>query len=562
MQKRLSGLFSSKLLPQSNAIDTFLAFFFMLACLAASGLINGWLLSSVASTSSAFKYLGREIYLSSLLALPILLSHRFSQIYGVTLYLGVAAFTAANWLHVFFYNAPLSAYVILVLKETYIGEVYEFSREFFSAGLFIRITLAFLAPLPFLVLSLRRKQRSLTAGLIVLLAVCAFIAPRAVDKSIPTLIRWNYMADFAISCAKTWQDAESFNAALNAPVTLPQNITKEGTPGRIIVLVMGESSSRKHYSLYGYPRPTTPRLDALKSEFFVFSDVISPNAHTVPVLRKIFTFTESENTTCQLPLIPTLKAGGYRVVVLSNQPFLGEYETETSKLLSLADQVRYFNIGHSGSKYSPANPDGVLLAPFTQNLAYQDDLFVILHLMGSHSAYSRRVPEAMPRFEGAPPYSSLQHLNDARIQSINDYDTSIAYTDIVLADLINKLKQQKRPAALIYLSDHGEALYEDGEARGHAESVSCRYMYEVPFLLWLSEEYKLDYSEFAGSIKNCVNRPWQSNNLAYSVFHLAGISFPGLDSSRDILSPKFTPQERLICGQNYDVLFPNTPEEE
>ena len=45
-----------------------------------------------------------------------------------------------------------------------------------------------------------------------------------------------------------------------------------------IVFILGESTSKGHMSLYGYPLETTPKMDkmAKNNELYVFKDVISP----------------------------------------------------------------------------------------------------------------------------------------------------------------------------------------------------------------------------------------------------------------------------------------------
>ena len=46
--------------------------------------------------------------------------------------------------------------------------------------------------------------------------------------------------------------------------------TNPGLPATL-VLIIGESTNRQHMSLYGYPRPTTPRLDAMRTDLAIFT---------------------------------------------------------------------------------------------------------------------------------------------------------------------------------------------------------------------------------------------------------------------------------------------------
>ena len=57
-----------------------------------------------------------------------------------------------------------------------------------------------------------------------------------------------------------------------------------------IVIIIGESFSKHHSSLYGYPLPTNPRLEERlrRGELFVFRDVVSPANLTTSVLSNLF----------------------------------------------------------------------------------------------------------------------------------------------------------------------------------------------------------------------------------------------------------------------------------
>ncbi|GAG76430.1 unnamed protein product, partial [marine sediment metagenome] len=44
-----------------------------------------------------------------------------------------------------------------------------------------------------------------------------------------------------------------------------------------------------HLSCYGYPRNTSPNLDALAAEGVLFENYISSSAHTTPAFSSMFT---------------------------------------------------------------------------------------------------------------------------------------------------------------------------------------------------------------------------------------------------------------------------------
>ena len=62
-----------------------------------------------------------------------------------------------------------------------------------------------------------------------------------------------------------------------------------------LVLVIGESTNRQRMSLYGYPRATTPKLDALRDQLAVFDNVITPRPYTIEALQQVLTFADEQN---------------------------------------------------------------------------------------------------------------------------------------------------------------------------------------------------------------------------------------------------------------------------
>ena len=78
--------------------------------------------------------------------------------------------------------------------------------------------------------------------------------------------------------------------------TLPFDVSMlpEKAP-QTLVVVIGESHTRHHMSLYGYGRDTNPLLSAQKSRLNVYRDVVSPQVHTIPVLRAALTFADHEH---------------------------------------------------------------------------------------------------------------------------------------------------------------------------------------------------------------------------------------------------------------------------
>jgi lipid A ethanolaminephosphotransferase len=212
----------------------------------------------------------------------------------------------------------------------------------------------------------------------------------------------------------------------------------------VVVLAIGESSRKRNFSLYGYERrDTNPELQ--KTGDLHLLNGIARRGTTLYALPEIL-----EKASVKLPMmvaklgIPTACYVNY--TLYDNCASVGE--TKAS------------NCGHGGKCY-----DEDVLPLLEKNLAsYQSgNRFVVLHLGGgSHGpVYSERHPPEFQQFK--PMCNDADVANQCTLEQIyNSYDNTILYVDHVLGQIIQKLDGSGAPYVLIYLSDHGESLMDDG----------------------------------------------------------------------------------------------------
>ncbi|MFX6645073.1 sulfatase-like hydrolase/transferase, partial [Acinetobacter baumannii] len=84
--------------------------------------------------------------------------------------------------------------------------------------------------------------------------------------------------------------------------------------------------------------------------------------------------------------------------------------------------------------------------------------------------------------------SALQ--NCSRQEIVNAYDNTIAYTDHVLAGIIDVLKarEDRYQTAFLYVSDHGESTGEHGlYLHGAPYLLAPSQQTHVPMVAWLSD---------------------------------------------------------------------------
>lgn len=297
----------------------------------------------------------------------------------------------------------------------------------------------------------------------------------------------------------------------------------EARPPRIAVVVIGESSNRRHWSLYGYARDTTPRLCALGREIVRYDDVISSSVSTLEAIRNVFSLGPDQS-----PLFCLPDQAGFRTHWLSSQYSQGIHDLETAAFVQTCSE-RHFLEG--------AN-DAVLVPLLGKAIASPGRHLVFCNLFGSHTRYSDRYPAHFDRFKG----------ETERERLVASYDNSILYTDHVLAELIGQLRSADDSAVLVYLSDHGEDVFDTNREkylfRNEAEPTAP--MYEIPFFVWFSPRYRQENPEVVSAAENGRQRAWQAREFGHSLLHLLRLSHPLYDETRDLFSSRFEQRERTI----------------
>lgn len=450
--------------------------------------------------------------------------------------------------YLFIGRVLLSGGTITSLFETNRDEASEF-LAYVSPWLVAAITLFVLTPV---VMICRMKQpegafrirRHKYAFFSLMLVALLFVTVRPVAQRI-------YFVDFYRVFAHYKIDRFREERALARRHSQPFDVrTQPDKMPRLVVLVIGESHARRHMSLYGYPRDTNPLLSARRDELCVYTDVVSPQVHTIPVLRAALTFADREHPerlTTYPSLIELFNRAGFETYVISNQPLL-EASSSYDAFLKLAD--------HTADLSGRKAPDGILLPPFEQALTAPGDRpkLIVLHLMGSHIGYKYRYPadfDFFTRLNDTLPVTSL--TPEART-TIDEYDNSVRYNDYLLSTLIARIEREHTPAALLYFSDHGEEVHEFRPFSGHAYEKVTSYMCEVPFLLWLSP----DFRNRRPDLRLDAHRPFSTVDLPYTLADLAALRFRGYDETRSLLSPRFRPRPRMVGELPYETVIDRT----
>jgi lipid A ethanolaminephosphotransferase len=257
-------------------------------------------------------------------------------------------------------------------------------------------------------------------------------------------------------------------------VAIAGSVTEPGD--LVVVLAIGESSRRANFSLYGYERrETNPVLKTVEG-----LHLLNGRARRGSTLDALPEILERDGIT--LPQIvsrlgvPTACYVNYTLYENCVEP----------------GETKVTQCGHGGRCYD----EDVLPLLEGDLAAYRSGYrFVVLHLGGgSHGpTYVDRHPPEFVRFE--PTCREADVASQCTLEELyNAYDNTILYVDYVLGEIISRLEESGAPYVLIYLSDHGESLLEEGRMfHGMPPGVALpAEQAEVPLIVKASVPIRVD----------------------------------------------------------------------
>lgn len=252
-----------------------------------------------------------------------------------------------------------------------------------------------------------------------------------------------------------------------------------------IVLIIGESSRSDRWAINGYHRPTNPNLANIEN-IITFSNIYSLATDTSGGVNAIMKNSIYDNYSSFISIFNILNFDTYW---LSNQGI--KYKTINSiakeaKVMLFSDDIRATKVGN--------NYDIDLLPFITQSSNHEHNKLIVIHTMGSHRLYDLRYPLEFKKFQpvcvNGETYYSVHECRDLTKLN-NSYDNTILYTDFFISEVIKIFKNKK--TLLIYISDHGESLGEEG-AFAHAYPLAEAPIEQlhIPLIFWASDQWLSD----------------------------------------------------------------------
>ena len=303
------------------------------------------------------------------------------------------------------------------------------------------------------------------------------------------------------------------------------------------VFVLGESTAKHHMSLYGYELPTNPKLTARynNGELFLFTNVTSPNAHTIPVMEKLFTFYNNETAGEWFKytnLFSILRSAGYKTVWLSNQETFGKYSRAGRFYAQQGDIRKFITIRDF---YTVVNNYDEKILPVLDTAIVdneKDKTFYVIHLLGTHFEYALRYPDEYKKFFAADE-KGYDKITDAQKKIRADYDNAVLYNDFVVDEIIKRFEDKN--SILIYISDHGEEVYDFRNFHGHSDQNKSRYMLEIPMMIWISNDFRKNYPALCERISKSTDKSFMTDNMIHVILDIMQIGTAEYDPSKSLL---------------------------
>lgn len=291
----------------------------------------------------------------------------------------------------------------------------------------------------------------------------------------------------------------------------------------LFILVVGETARADHFSINGYPKPTTPLI--AQQNIINYRNVTSCGTETAVSVPCMFSNLGRDNynektAKSQQGLLDILQRSGYSVLWRDNN----------SNCKGTCDRVAYEDMANLKVPVLCNDDecfDNILLHALDAKIASMaNNKVIVLHQKGSHGPeYYRRYPSNMEVFT---PVCKVNKLQDCTTEEINNaFDNTILYTDYFLNSTIEWLKTQSEAyhTALIYLSDHGESLGEKNlYLHGMPYMLAPKEQKHIPFFFWFSEGFEHDSHINRNCLMSLTSQEYSQDNLFHTTLGLLNVA--------------------------------------
>lgn len=310
---------------------------------------------------------------------------------------------------------------------------------------------------------------------------------------------------------------------------------KNGPRKNLTILIVGETSRGEDFSLGGYSRETNPRL--AQDNVVYFPKTTSCGTATAVSVPCMFSNMPRAHYDEQLAhheegLLDIVQRAGIQV----------QWNENDGGCKGACDRVPHQNmnvLNLPGQCIDGECYDEVLFHDLDNYIdKLSGDGLIVLHTIGSHGpTYYNRYPKEFRKFTPTCDTNEIQSCSQEQL--VNTYDNTVLYVDYIVDKAIKLLqsKQDKFTTSLVYLSDHGESLGENGiYLHGLPYSIAPDTQKHVPMLLWLSDDYQKRYGVNYDCLKKeSTQNEYSQDNLFSTMLGILGVETTEYRATDDIL---------------------------
>ncbi len=299
------------------------------------------------------------------------------------------------------------------------------------------------------------------------------------------------------------------------------NFWKETKNKTVFVFVIGESARLKNFSLAGYERETNPFLRK-RGDLFFFEDTTSCGTATIISVPCMLSHLKEEE------FIKKEKDYDSMFTFLEKLNFdtlwIDNNSHNTYKLINKTkENFIFIDQSICGNKFRCQDEEMIRFMNEKIENSKSNKIFIILHQYGSHGPdyFNRYLPE-FEKFK--PTCKNVDIEKCKKNELINTYDNSIIYTDYFLNKVINVLNEKKINSFLLYSSDHGESLGENGKfMHGSIEEEDLVFQKKVPMLIWFSNQFKKEFKINTDCFKKKLKYKTSHDNIFHTFYRILKI---------------------------------------
>jgi len=317
---------------------------------------------------------------------------------------------------------------------------------------------------------------------------------------------------------------------------LPSSFNEERNYDLNVIFIIGEAARADHFSINGYTRKTSPNIEKLQVVSLPnINSIYGVTNKCVPLMVTRATEHTFETAFKETSFVSIFNKHGFTTAWISNQDVI---DNSYSNIASFANEasIKKQIIWNTKSikNYSIKNAnilDENMLPELDQLLKINNKKLVILHCMGSHWEFHKHYPDAFRKFIPICTTSNVSRCNHDEL--VNNYDNSILYADYFISQVIQRLIHKN--AIVIYCSDHGEFLGEDGYY-GHIPGIQRKEITNPAMFIWMSDEYKKRNPEKYNNLLENKNKQLPSYVIFHSILDAASITSAAANYKLSIFS--------------------------